>query len=464
MTVDLFDKVWQITENPEHFVRIFLPNLRGLSYFAEKSISESNFEEVPVWEFMKLVPESKLSAMISEINNLNCYLLSKEIKDAGQQFSGTIKDYLFITNHISLLKHLFGSVASIVSKLFSTKEREESLDTHIISIRDRMKNIFLSSNDKRYEKQIDDYTFIGYYAIGTCLLFRLAEMLHCLWSQKDIIRLSLIICCARMEYELRNMHQSQWQPMLVNLLAQNGGRFFRLCSVDFDGKEMPLYKVVSNSITLNRAVTPDWHETLLEDMQRNESSNIGLNRLFIFYIADLCITSSLITQKSYIESIRLFSPFPNLHTLKRYFNLFLQPDLYNSNVDITSWQPPVIIKDYLCFDKMSYEEKEQALREEYFPRDVYDLNALLYYTAEFYNEKILMDFECGNISNLNELDNKGIWFLSEWLIKERHYDFLQNMDVSAVASMLAGAVIQKSTKIIQVSREYLRTKHFEKEF
>lgn len=447
MTVDLFDKVWQITENPEHFVRIFLPNLRGLSYFAEKSISQSNFEEVPVLEFMKLVPESKLSAMISEINNLNCYLLSKEIKDAEQQFSGTMKDYLFITNHISLLKHLFGSVASIVSKLFSTKEREESLDTHIISIRDRMKSIFLSSSDKRYEKQIDDYTFIGYYAIGTCLLFRLAEMLHCLWSQKDLIRLSLIICCARMEYELRYMHQSQWQPMLVDLLAQNGGRFFRLCSVDFDGKEMPLYKVVSNSIILNRAITPNWHDTLLEETQRNESiSNIGLNRLFIFYVADLCVTSSLLTKKSYIEAIRLFSPYPNLHTLKRYFNLFLQPDLYNSNVDTNSWQPPLLIKGYLGSTEMNYEEVELALKEEYFPQEVYDLEALLNYAAEYYNEKIRLDFEHGNVSNLNELDNTSIWYLSEWLIKNRQYVFLQNIDNSVLANMIANKVVSHGLK------------------
>lgn len=442
MAANLFDKVEQITENPEHFVRIFLPHLRGLSYFAEKSISESYFAEVPVWEFMKLVPESKLSAMISEINNLNCYLLSKENIDAEQQFSGTMKDYLYITNHISLLKHLFGSVAAIVSKLFSTKEREESLDTHIISIKDRMKSIFLSSSDKRYEKQIDDYTFIGYYAIGTCLLFRLAEMLHCLWSQKDLIRLSLIICCARMEYELRNMHQSQWQPMLVNLLAKNGGRFFRLCSVDFDGKEMPLYKVVSNSITLNRAVTPDWHDTLLEEIQRNESiSNIGLNRLFIFYIADLCVTSSLLTQKSYIEAIRLFSPFPNLHTLKRYFNLFIQEDMYNSTVDIDCWQPPLLIKNYLCSTEMNYEEVEQALKDEYFPQEVFDLESLLNYAAEYYNEKIRLDFEYGNISNLGELDNTSIWYLSEWLIKERPYEFLKDIDNRILANMIANKVV-----------------------
>lgn len=449
MTVNLFDKVEQISENPEYFVRIFLPQLRGLSYYADKSISDSKFDEVFVVEFMKFVSESKLSAMADEINSLNRYLLSKEIKDVEQSFSDMIKEYLSITTHISLLKHLFGSVASIVSKLFSTKEREESLDTHIISIKDRMKSIFLSSSDKRYEKQIDDYTFIGYYAIGTCLLFRLAEMLHCLWSQKDLIRLSLIICCARMEYELRNMHQSQWQPMLVNLLAQNGGRFFRLCSVDFDGKEMPLYKVVSNSITLNRAVTPDWHDTLLKETQRNESSNIGLNRLFIFYIADLCVTNSLLTQKSYIEAIRLFSPFPNLHTLKRYFNLFLQSDLYNSNLDVNSWQPPLLIKDYLCTAEMNYEAVELALKEEYFPQEVYDLDALLNYATEYYNEKIRLDFEYGNVSNLGELDNTSIWYLSEWLIKERQYEFLQNFDNKILAYMIADKVVSHGLKQMQ---------------
>lgn len=459
MAIDLFNKVEQVTENPELLIRIFLPHLRCLSYFADRSISDSKFDEAFVVEFMNFVSESKLSAMADEINSLNRYLLSKEIKDVEQSFSDMIKEYLSITTHISLLKHLFGSVVSIVGKMFGSKEREESFEIHIISIREKMKSIFVSTNDKRYEKQVDDYTFAGYYAIGTCLLFRLAKLLHCQWSQKDLIRLSLIICVARMEYELRNLHQLQWQPMLVNILAQNGGRFFRLCTVKFGEKDLPLYKVVSDSIVLNRAITPDWHESLFKETQRTESiNNTGLNRLFLFYMADVFITSSSI-KKSYIDAIQTLCPYPNLYTLKRYFNLFLLPDLYNSCVDVRTWQSSVLIKDYVFSNEMNYVEKEQALREEYFPEDVYDLNALLYYAAAFYNEKILLDFEYRNISNLNELDNESIWYLSEWLIEERQYDCLQNLDVRGIAGMIAGKVIQESAKISQVSREYLNRKH-----
>lgn len=444
MNVDLFDKVEQVTENPEHLIRIFLPHLRGLSYFAEKSINQdSKFEITHILEFIQLIPESRLSALVSEINKLHIFLLSKESNDS-EQLSDTLKHYLFITSHISLLKHYVGNVISFISKFFGSKEQEDSLETHIMSIKDKTKNIFLSTKDNRYSKQVNNFTFIGYFSIGTCLLFRLAERLHCQWGQKDLLRFSLVCCLSRMEFELRNLHRLQWLPMLVNFLAQNGGRFFRLCCVNFGNKNIPLYKTISNSLILNRAISPEWHDTLYKEIQNTESlNNIGLNRLFIFYIADEFITNSLSSQDSYINAIKLLCPYPSLHTLKRYFNLFLQPDLYSSCVDTKTWQPPFLIKDYICSVEMSYEKKEQVLREEYFPQEIYDLNALLNYTAEYYNEKIHLDFEYENVSDLKKLDNNSIWYLSEWLVKERQYTFLHNISVNKIANMIGNKITSR---------------------
>lgn len=430
MAVDLFDKVEQVTENPEHFIRIFLPHLRGLSYFAEKSINiDSEFEITYIGEFMQLIPESQLSALVTEINNLHSFLLSKEANDS-EQLSDILKYYLFITSHVPSFKR--------------RKEREESLETHIMNIKDKTKNIFLNKIGNRYDEQVNNFTFIGYFAIGTCLLFRLAERLHCQWGQKDLLRFSLVCCLSRMEFELRNLHQLQWLPMLVNCLAQNGGRFFRLCRVNFDNKNIPLYKTISDSLILSRAISPEWHDTLYKETQSTESlNNIGLNRLFVFYIADEFITRSLSTQESYINAIKLLCPYPCFYTLKRYFNLFLQPNLYNSCMDVKTWQPPFLIKDYICSVEMSYEKKEQVLREEYFPREVYDLNALLKYAAEYYNEKVHMDFEYGNVSNLYELDNNSIWYLSEWLVKERKYAFLHNISVDKIANMIGHKITSR---------------------
>ena len=440
MAINLFDKVEQVTENPEYLIRIFLPQLRSLSYFAEKSITQdSKFEVANIQDLMKCIPEYELTSLITEINSLNTFLISKDNNDSKQTFADILKYYLFFTSHVSLLKHYLGKFVSFVKGFWGRKEQNESLETHIISIREKTKSIFLttSENGSRYAKIIDDYIFIGYYAIGTCLLFRLAEKTHCQWNQKDLLRFSLVFCCARMEYELRNLHQTQWQPMLVNLLAQNGGRFFRLCCVSFGDQKIPIYKVVSDSLFLDRAITPEWHDSLYKETQRIESiHNIGLNRLFVFYMADLFITNSLSTQKSYINALKTLYPYPDLHTLKRYFNLFLQADLYTSKVDTNTWQPSMLIRDYLYSNEMNYEEKEHALREEYFPEDVYDLNALLNYAAEYYNEKIHLDFEYGNVDNLDELDNNSIWYLSEWLIRERQYDFLHDFDVNTIASMI----------------------------
>ena len=432
MSVDLINKVLDVTENPETLIRVFLPKLRGIAYFAEKSVTlDSHFEIEHVLEFLNLIPESRLADLVCELENLNALIVERNPISQEQTFAEIVKQYIYCLDfglwRYRLVRMLLG--------------RKNVYWSHIDRIGDIIRDIFRTT-DGRYVKITNCFDLIGYYAFSACALFTLAEKKHCKLSNKDIVKFTLVFLCVRMEYELRNLPQSHWLPMITSLLAQNGGRFFRLCKVDGKKGKQPIYKVVSDSIDLHRAVTPDWHDSLYKEIQRIEAeySGKGLNRLFAFYVIDLFVRRFYSGSDTFIDVLINEEPYPTNYTLKRYFNLYLLSDLYNANVDINLWEPPRLIMDYLCSDKMSYSEKEQALREEFFPTDVYDLNAFLHYAAEYYEEKTLLDFKLENISNPKALDNVSIWYLSEWIIKERHYPFLQGYDTSMIASLIGDKV------------------------
>lgn len=444
--MDLFDKALHITDNPEKLVRIFLPNLRQFDYFAGKIITdESIFDVESIIDLMQLISASRLMRLSNEIQALNNLIISNNSTDNNKSISDVIKFYLFSTNRISPLSHYIDKAVSYILDFIGKKREDEteSYGNHIVRIREILKEIFEYQNKNKYSEFIADFTFIGYYAFSTCLLVELANKLDSKLNICDIIRFSIVYLCSRMEYEQRELVNDQWLSMVVNLLTSNNGRFFRVCKVNFDNNIVPLYKVISDSINFRESTSREWQASLF----KNEAvSKKGLNRLFIFYVADIFVEHINRRQDSFINLIQDLKPYPNAITLKKYINLFLQSDLYSLDIDISSWEPPYLIKDYLFSNEMSYSEKEQALREEYFPIEINDLTELLKYSTIFYDEKVQLDTEYGNISNLESLDDISIWYLSEWLITERQYDFLGCYDTPLLAEMIADEILFRQIK------------------
>ena len=161
---------------------------------------------------------------------------------------------------------------------------------------------------------------------------------------------------------------------------------------------------------------------------------------FVTFSCPVRMGNGIITY-SYIDLIYRDDPYPSVKTFNRFFNLFLIHDLYNTSVTVDKWEPPRMIKDYLFTEEMTYSEKERILRNEYFPYNITDVNSLLCFAIEFYNEKFQIDLDYGNLSNPNKIDDVSIWFLSEWILQNRQYEFLCGYDVRLLSSMIYNAIL-----------------------
>ena len=157
MSVDLIDRTLSVTDDPEMLVKIILPHLRGVPYYAYKSLNgKFEFDNEYILELIRLIPREKISELVHHITSINFCVKSQ--CDIGLEYncSQLIKYYILSTDESNM----------------------QFYATYIASIGKTIEDIFVNKYDTRYDNLINSHVLLSHYAFTTSLLFSIAEKLR----------------------------------------------------------------------------------------------------------------------------------------------------------------------------------------------------------------------------------------------------------------------------------------------
>lgn len=451
--MDIFEKVTSLTDDFDRIVEVVCPELRPSVYYLARIFS-SEWEYSPDYaaKFLASVDENLLVELTTLIRKLSPMIVVEptdrieEIIKSVLEFSYS---FTFGKTVANILKSL-GSLFRPKSKLDTCQEMMFSIGEAILKT---CNNISESKTYSELSKLLRDKSMVRPITFSILAIFRIVECRLVKTNLKDmeITRLCLLYWAAIMRYHLNNMHENVWLPQITNLMARNGGRYFRLCNITLLRGEAstPLYKALFPKSDLTRAVKPDWHDQLYSSLKISESLSTykSLHKLFLFHIIDqfLLLCANVAEKDKRIESLfGKLQPSPCHDTIQRYFNLYLGISIYTEKTDCSLWEPDKLLYKLFMSRYTAYNECLDAMRKEYFPEDMFDLNSLISAACEFYDDKFHMDMCLNNITDFTMLDNVSIWLTAEWIINNRNYKFLDGVALNELADMIGSAITEST--------------------
>lgn len=447
--MDIFEKVTTLTDDLDTIVGVVCPELRPPVYYLARIFS-SEWQYFPDYaaKFVASVNEDKLLELSRLLRQLSTMIVIQRT-DSIEDIVKSILEFSY--------SFTFGKTISNILKSLSFSFRPKSkLDTD----QDKMFNIGESilktcnsiSESKTYpelSKLLRDKSMVRPITFSILAIYRMVEckLVKTDFTDSEITNLCLLYWAAIMRYHLNNMHEDVWLPQITNLLARNGGRYFRLCEIALHRGDtsIPLYKTLFPKSDLSRAIKPDWHDQLYSSLRVSESWSTykSLHKLFLFHIIDqLLSTCANATDKgkSIEYSFGKLQPYPGCNTIQRYFNLYLGTPVYTEKIDCSSWEPDKLLYKLFMSHYTDYNDCLNAMRDEYFPNEMFDLKSLVSAACEFYDDKIHLDMSYNNIHDSNMLDNLSIWLTAEWIINNRNYAFLDGITLNGLADMIGSAI------------------------
>lgn len=451
--MDIFEKVTTLTDDLDTIVEIVCPELRPPVYYLEKIFSrEWQYHPDYAVKFIASVDEKKLRELTQLLRQLSTMMFIQPT-DSIEEIIKFVLEFSY--------SFTFGKTLSInLQRLFSFFRPQSKIETE----QDKMfkigeailktcYNITESKTHPELSQLLRDKSMMRPVTFSILAIYRIVELklVKTDLTDLEIASLCLLYWSAIMRYHLNNMHEDVWLPEITNLIAGNGGRYFRLCEIIPHRGEpsIPLFKTIFPKSDLSRAVKPDWHNHLYSTLKTSEtlSTYKSLHKLFLFHIIDqfLSICTKVSEKGQKVEY--LFGElrhYPGFGTIQRYFNLYLGLPIYTEKMTCSSWKPDKLLFKLFMSRYSEYNECLDAMRKEYFPEDMFDLKSLVSAACEFYDDKLHLDVIHNNILDLNVLDNLSIWITAEWIINNRHYPFLDGISVNTLADMI-GTSITEST-------------------
>lgn len=454
--MDIFERVISVTDDLDKIVEVVCPQLRPPVYYMAK-VFDPNWQYSS--DYASSFLESLLSEQYAELSDSLESLFGLIQLDATETIEDTVKsilEYSYTFTFGETLSKLIGKFISRIVNLTKTSDQSNEIDKQKGQIFTTGKTILKICNgitDSRVypdlSKVLKDKSAVRPFVFGILGIRKIVEgnLLKNNMSKSDIVRFCMIYWAAIMRYHLNNMHYEVWIPAITEFVAQNGGKYFRLCEIKTarEKESIPLFNVIFPKIALTQAVKPDWHSQLLGEIKSSEiiSSFKGLHKLFLFHIIDQFITicgNSNFKSRGIEEIFATIRPYPDDNTIRRYFNLYLGTQIYTEKIDCGSWQPDTLLYNMFISRYSEYNDCLNALRDEYFPEHMFDLNALISAACEFYEDKFHLDLLLDKIDDSTMLDNISIWYTAEWIINNRKYPFIESLSCSELAEMFGSAI------------------------
>ena len=447
--MDIFEKVTTLTDDLDTIVEVVCPELRPPVYYLEQIFS-------PEWQyfpdyaakFIASVDEDKLFELSRLLRQLSTMIVIQRT-DSIEEIIKSVLEFSY--------SFTFGKTISNILKSqscsFRPKSKPETDQDKMFNIGESIlkacNNISESKTYPELSKLLRDKSMVRPITFSILVIYRIVEckLVKTDLTDLEITNLCLLYWAAIMRYHLNNMHEDVWLPQITNLLARNGGRYFRLCEIALHRGDasIPLYKTLFPKSDLSRAVKPDWHDQLYSSLKVSEllSTYKALHKLFLFHIIDQLLSMCANTVdkgKSLEDLFGKLRPYPGYNTIQRYFNLYLGTPIYTEKIDCSSWEPDKLLYKLFMSHYPDYNDCLDAMRKEYFPQDMFDLNSLVSTACEFYDDKFHLDVSYNNINDLNILDNVSIWLTAEWIINNRNYPFLDGITLNGLADMIGSAI------------------------
>lgn len=451
--MDIFEKVTSLTDDFDRIVEVVCPELRPSVYYLARIFS-SEWEYSPDYaaKFLASVDENILVELTTLIRKLSPMI----VVEPTDRIEEIIKSVLEFSYSFTFGKTVANILKSL-SSFFRSKSKPETDQDKMFNIGELIlktcNNITESKTYPEFSMLLRDKSMVRPITFSILAIYRIVEcrLVKTDLTDLEITNLCLLYWAAIMRYHLNKMHEDVWLPQITNLLARNGGRYFRLCEIALyrEDASIPLYKTLFPKINLPRAVNPDWHNQLYSSLKVSESLSTykSLHKLFLFHIIDqfvsLCGNNTDKSQKVEYLFGKL-RPCPGYDTIQRFFNLYLGISMYTGKIDCSSWEPDKLLYKLFMSRYSDYNECLDAMRKEYFPEEMFDLNSLVSAACEFYDDKFHMDMCLNYITNFTKLDNVSIWLTAEWIINNRNYSFLDGITLNGLADMI-GSSITEST-------------------
>jgi len=454
--MDIFERVISVTDDLDKIVEVVCPQLRPTVYYMAK-VFDSNWQYSS--DYASSFLESLLSEQYAELSNSLESLFGLIQLDATETIEGTVRyilDYSYTFTFGETLSKLIDKFIGRIINLTKISEQSNEIDKQRDKIFTTGKTILKICNDitdsrvyPDLSKVLKDKSAVRPFVFGILGILKIIEgnLLKNNMSKPDIVKFCMIYWAAIMRYHLNNMHSEVWIPDITDFIAQNGGRYFRLCKIKTvrENEFIPLFNVIFPKIALTQAVNPDWHSQLFGEIKSSEiiSSFKGLHKLFLFHIIDQFITicgNSNFKSRSIEEIFATIRPYPDDNTIRRFFNLYLGTQIYTEKINCESWQPNTLLYNMFISRYSEYNDCLNALRDEYFPEHMFDLNALISAACVFYEDKFHLDLLLYKIDDSTMLDNISIWYTAEWIINNRKYPFIEGLSCSDLAEMFGSAI------------------------
>lgn len=439
--MDIFGEVTKITDDLDIIVEVVCPELRPTVYYMAQVFDKDwRYSHIYARKFLDTLSKHNTRELIYNLDMLGRHLLF----DKTSSIEEIVKSVLEYSDASAFNKPFFKKIITTPSR--EGEDEINSIGNSILNICNRITESELYPDFSSALRGKSAAHLLGFsiWAISKIVECKLEESGL---SESDIVNLCFLFLAAFMRYNLNNMQTEVWLPAITGLMAENGGRYFRLCKIrtPYNEDSVSLFNTLFAKTDLKRAVNPDWHHQLYQNIKTSEfqSSYKGLHKLFLFHMIDqivtVCATSSV--QKRNIED--LFStlrPYPDNKTLQRYFNLYIGTPIYNENINCSSWKPDKLLYNLLNSYYPEYNECLEAMRNEYFPEYMFDLNSMVSAACEFYDDKFHLDLSRKKITDINIFDNVSVWLTAEWIINNRNYPFIEGMTINALADLIGSAV------------------------
>ncbi|MDE5629381.1 MAG: hypothetical protein K2I69_07455 [Muribaculaceae bacterium] len=451
--MDIFEKVTNVTDDFDTIVEVVCPELRPPVYYLERIFSPDwQYNPDYATKFIASIGQDKLI----ELTRLLHRLSSMTAIQTTDSIEGIIKNVLEYSYSFSFGKNFKDTVQSL-SRWFGSKPKSDTDQETIFNVGESILNICNNiSESKTYpdlSQLLCDKSMVRPITFSILAIYKIVEskLVTTKLTNLEIANLCFLYWASIMRYHLKNMNEDMWLPQITNLIARNGGRFFRVCKITLREKEVstPLYMTLFPNYNLSRAVNPDWHEQLYSSFKFSEllTTYKALHKLFLFHIIDqilsMCADASD-KGKSIEDIFGKLQPYPDYSTIQRYFNLYLGTPVYTEKINCSLWEPDKLLYKLFMSHYPDYNNCLDAMRNEYFPEEMFDLKSLVSAACEFYDDKIHLDVSYNNIHDSNMLDNLSIWLTSEWIINNRNYPFLDGITLNGLSDMIGSAITEST--------------------
>lgn len=441
--MDIFEKVTSITDDLDTIVEVVCPELRPSVYYMERVFNHDwMYSPIYARKFLNNLPKGTLIELNKNLGKLTG-LMHIDQSDSIEEIVKSVLEYsytfTFGRTWLQRLTQIFTSASSLDNEM----EEVFTIGKSILNI---CNGITKSEFYPKLSELLRDKSAVRPLVFGILAIRKIVEceLVKTELSEMEIVRLSLLYWTAIMRYHLNNMHSDVWLPKITKLITRDGGRYFRLC-MTHETKSIPLFKTIFPNTVLERAVKPDWHNQLYRTIETSEilSSYKGLHKLFLFHIIDqfLIMCANPTGKSGQVEDVfGALRPYPDYNTLQRYFNLYLGTPIYTEKIDCSSWNPDKLLYKLLSSNYPDYNDCLNAMRNEYFPEEMFDLNCLISAACEFYDDKFHLDVSRNIITDFTMFDSVSIWLTSEWIINNRNYPFLEGLTLSELAEMIGSTI------------------------